>query len=110
MVHELAVIERVVDAVLEQVAGARVTLVRLEIGELAGVSTHALRSCFDICTSGTQLDGATLDIVEIPGEARCRCCERRERVRSFATPCACGSFDRELVHGDDLRLVEVEVV
>lgn len=108
--HELAVMERVVDAVLEQVSGARVTLVRLEIGELSGVSPEALRSCFEICVGGTRLDGATLDIVEVPGHARCRACERQERIRSFATPCTCGSFDRELMRGGELRLVEVEVV
>ena len=110
VVHELAVMESVVDAVVAQTDGRRVTLVRLEIGALAGVAIDALRFCFDVSTEATPLAGATLDIIEVPARARCRTCGSEAAIRAFATPCTCGSFDRALVCGDELRLTEVEVL
>ncbi len=109
-VHELALMQGVVDSVVEQVGTERVVLVRLAIGELAGVATDALRFCFEACTRDTTLANAELDIVAIPGRARCRACARVEPMRTLASPCSCGSFDRELVAGNELRLVEVEVL
>lgn len=107
--HELAVMESVVETIRERLGDQRVALVRLEIGELAGVELEALRFCFDVCTQGTPLAGAELDIVRIPGAARCRSCGGEHAAPSLASPCPCGSFDRELVSGDELRLKEVEV-
>ena len=34
----------------------------------------AIRFCFDVVAQGSALDGAALDIVEIPGRARCLDC------------------------------------
>ncbi len=109
-VHELALMESVVDAVIDQIGDARVAVVRLEVGELAGVAVDAMRFSFDVCVRGTVLEGAALEIVEIAGRARCRSCGAELRLRSFGAPCDCGSFDRELVSGDELRLLDVEVL
>lgn len=100
--------ESVVDQVVDQI-GDPIAIVRLEIGQLAGVDVDALRFCFDVCTRGTSLAGATLEIVAIPGRARCRACGAEYPVGSFADPCGCGSFDKQVVAGDELRLKEVEV-
>ena len=107
--HELSLIEGVVDAVTEQLGGQRVALVRLAIGALAGVAVDALRFSFEVCTRGTPLEGAALDIVSIAGRARCRRCGNEYDAPTLAAPCPCGSFDRDLVAGDELRLVEVEI-
>ena len=107
-VHELAVMESVVEMVLERVA-TPVALVRLEIGELAGVDVEALRFCFGICTEDTTLAKATLEIVRVGGRARCQLCGVEQAIHSLATPCTCGSFDRVLVAGHELKLKDVEV-
>lgn len=107
--HELALMESVVDAVVDQIGEERVAVVRLEIGELSGVAIDALRFSFDVCTEGTVLDGAELAIVQVAGAVRCRSCGSEHATSSFATPCPCGSFDRELVRGGELRLIDVEV-
>jgi hydrogenase nickel incorporation protein HypA/HybF len=67
--HELALMDDLVDVVAEQVGDARVQVVRLEVGRHAGASVHALRFCFELCTSGTVLEGAELVIVETPDNA-----------------------------------------
>ena len=43
---------------------ARVHRLTLVIGRLSGVMPDALRFCFDICSEGTVLEGATLEIIE----------------------------------------------
>jgi hydrogenase nickel incorporation protein HypA/HybF len=107
--HELSLMENMVEAVEQRIFGQRVALVRLEIGTLAGVATDALRFAFEVCTQKTVLEGATLEIVEIPARARCRACDLVEPVAGFAAPCVCGCFDRELVCGAEIRIKEIEV-
>ena len=107
--HELALIQSIVAAVEERVQPARVDIVRLEIGQLAGVSEQALRFCFDVCTRGTILEGAALEIAGIVGRARCRRCGSEMAMESFLETCACGSTELEVVAGEELRIRNVEV-
>jgi hydrogenase nickel incorporation protein HypA/HybF len=110
-VHELALMESVVDAIIDHVdRESRVAVVRLEIGELAGVDVAALRFCFDVCTQATAIAGAELDIITVDARARCRVCHTAHHVRSLASACPCGSYDRELIAGTELRLKELEVI
>jgi hydrogenase nickel incorporation protein HypA/HybF len=101
--------ESVVEEVLARTDGQRVAVIRLEIGELAGVTFDAMRFSFDVCTAGTPLEGAALDIVRIAGRARCNWCGSEQPMPSYGAPCTCGSFDRELLCGDELRVKEAEV-
>ncbi len=107
--HELALMESMVEEVEQRVEG-RVAVVRLELGTLAGVARDALRFAFDVCTEKTVLEGATLEIVSIPARALCRGCGTESPLEAYATPCACGCFDRDLVCGDEIRVREVEVL
>ena len=66
--HELALATEVVNICAERADGARVIRVRLEVGRLAAVLPDALRFCFDACSHGTSVEGATLDIIETQGE------------------------------------------
>jgi hydrogenase nickel incorporation protein HypA/HybF len=108
--HELAVMEDVVREVETRIGTDGVRVIRLEIGQLAGVARDALEFCFEVCTSGTGLAGAKLDIVEIQARAICRTCGVEHAVAWFGAPCACGSFDQRLVAGTEMRLKEVELV
>lgn len=66
--HELSLMESVVDAVRSVVGDARVHRVRLLVGQGAGATPRALRFCFDVCARGTVLEGAALEIVEGEGD------------------------------------------
>ncbi|HUK64896.1 MAG TPA: hydrogenase maturation nickel metallochaperone HypA [Dongiaceae bacterium] len=107
--HELALMESIVAAVEERIQPARAARVRLQIGRLAGVMPDALRFCFDVCTQGTHLEGAALEIDEIRGRATCRRCGREVEMESFLDACPCGSVDVDLVAGQEVRVKEVEV-
>ena len=108
--HELAITESVVAAVAERVGPAKVTRVQLLIGKLSGVVPDSVRFCFDVCTEGTVLAGAQLDIVEIPGRGQCRDCEATVELEDVIALCPCGSANLQLVGGQELRIIEVEVV
>lgn len=66
--HELALMEDLVGVVTEETVGARVHVVRLRVGREACVSPDALQFCFDVCTRGTALEGAALEIIEGAGD------------------------------------------
>jgi hydrogenase nickel incorporation protein HypA/HybF len=66
--YELGLIEDLISTVEDGVGGAKVHLVRLVVGKASCASPHALQFAFELCTHGTPLEGATLDIVETPGE------------------------------------------
>jgi hydrogenase nickel incorporation protein HypA/HybF len=110
-VHELSLIQSVVDAVAEKTAPARVTVVRLEIGRLSGVVVDSIRFCFDLVTEGTALAGATLEIAEPAGHGRCRDCAAEFDVDDPIVLCpGCGSADVAVLSGRELRITSVEVI
>jgi hydrogenase nickel incorporation protein HypA/HybF len=107
--HELAITESVVAAVSDHVGPARVIRVQLLIGKLSGVVPDSVRFCFDVCTAGTALAGAQLDIVETPGRAQCRDCQADVELEDPLALCACGSANLAFLAGQELRITEVEV-
>jgi hydrogenase nickel incorporation protein HypA/HybF len=108
--HELSITRSIVDACSERAAGARVARVTLEVGRLTCVLPDALRFCYDLCTEGTSLAGSVLEIVRIPGRARCRACGDEVELNDFLTPCGCGSHDLHYLAGEDLMIKEMELM
>ncbi|MFM0225377.1 hydrogenase maturation nickel metallochaperone HypA [Paraburkholderia dipogonis] len=108
--HELSIANSVVEICAEQAHGARVRRVTLEIGQLSAVMPEAIRFCFDVCAKDTAVEGAALDIVVMPGEARCLTCGATLAVDVPFGQCACGSENLELISGQQLKIRQMEVV
>jgi hydrogenase nickel incorporation protein HypA/HybF len=109
--HELAVTQAVIDAVVEKTGDTPIAKLTLEIGCMSGVLVEAVRFCFEVAADGTPLAGAVLDVVEIPGTARGRDCAL---VFDVADPwillCSgCGSANATVLTGADLLIRSVEV-
>jgi len=109
-VHELGIAEEVVAIVAARTGGARVTRIVLEIGQLCAVMPDAMRFCFDLVTEGTVAEGARLEIVEIPGRARCLACGAEVVLDRPFGRCRCGGSDLDWLAGEELRVKEVDVV
>src|SRR5437588_9473326 len=107
--HEVGIAEEVIEAVVARVDGARVSRVVLDVGRLSGVLPDAIRYCFDLCAEGTPLEGASLEIVETPGTARCRACDEILQLDRFFGRCACGSSDLEWLSGDELKVTQIDL-
>jgi hydrogenase nickel incorporation protein HypA/HybF len=48
---------------------SRIVSLRLELGELAGVTAEALAAAFPLCAAGTRAEGAELHIERVPGRS-----------------------------------------
>lgn len=107
--HELSICQSIVDSVCEAVPEGEVLVVTLEIGKLSGVVPDAVRFCFDACTRGTRVEGARLDVVDVPGRGRCGSCERELDVNELVAQCPCGNPFLEILRGRELRIRSVEV-
>ncbi|MGB9378090.1 MAG: hydrogenase maturation nickel metallochaperone HypA [Mycobacteriales bacterium] len=107
--HELSVTQSVVDAVIDRMGEAEVTSVLLEIGKLSGIEPDSVKFCFEIVASGTTLENASLEIVELPGQGRCRACHEVLTIDDRILLCTCGSADVEVLGGAELRIRSVEV-
>ena len=107
--HELAIVESVVETVTDRLPGARISCVRLEIGALSGVVADAVRFCFELATEGTGLEGASLEITEKPGQCRCRTCGEDFSPDGPILLCPCGSADAEVLAGQELKIASVKV-
>jgi hydrogenase nickel incorporation protein HypA/HybF len=109
-VHELSITQSVVTAVTQRMRDARVCRIRLEVGQLSGLVPDSVRFCFEMVAAGTTCEGATLEIDEPAGRARCRTCGTAFETGEVLPLCdGCGSADVEVEGGRELRIREVEV-
>jgi hydrogenase nickel incorporation protein HypA/HybF len=109
--HELSLTETLIDLVQEQVQGAQVQRVVLEIGQLSAVLPEAMQFCFTACCAGTSLAAAQLEIVEVPGLAHCQDCGASVALEQpFGLCDRCGSLNLHIVQGQDLLLKSIELI
>lgn|SRR5574342_69401 len=111
--HEMALAESVVQIVEDYARREgfrRVRTLWLEIGQLAGVESHAMRFCFDAAARATPAEGARLEIVEAPGSAWCLQCSAAVPLAARHDPCPhCGSYQLQVTGGTEMRVKELEV-
>jgi hydrogenase nickel incorporation protein HypA/HybF len=107
--HELSITQGIVESVCEAVPDGKVLAVTVEIGKLSGVVSDSVRFCFDLCARDTPLEGARLDIVDVPGVGRCGSCQHEMEIAALVTGCPCGNPFLEILRGQELRIRSVEV-
>jgi hydrogenase nickel incorporation protein HypA/HybF len=108
--HELSITRNIVAIVSDCAHGRRVGRVTLEVGKLSGVMTDAIAFCFDIVVQDTVLEGATLDITEVEGRARCTACGAEFDMPTLYTACACGSRRLHRLQGEELKIKTMELL
>ena len=111
--HEMSLCESMLQ-IMEDSASrqgfSRVKTVWLEIGDLAGVETDALRFSFDVICKDTLANRARLEIIAVPGRAWCPPCGCNVPLAARFDPCPrCGSHQLQINQGDELRIKELEV-
>ena len=108
--HELGITQNIVAIVGERARGQKVCRVKMKIGKLSAIVPDAIRFCFDICAQGTELEGATLEIDEVPGLGKCNLCGDEMELSLLAAVCKCGANDIRCIAGQELLITEMEVV
>jgi hydrogenase nickel incorporation protein HypA/HybF len=109
--HELGIAEAIVAIAEEHAGGRHVEKIELKIGHLRQVVPDALTFAFELVAQGTSVEGAILVIEDVPVRIVCRGCARDSRVTEFPFACPnCGSFDINVVTGDELLVDSLEIV
>jgi hydrogenase nickel incorporation protein HypA/HybF len=108
--HELSVTRSVVAIVSEHAHGQKVLGVTLEVGRLSGMLPEAIRFCFDVCSQGTPLEGALLQIIEVEGRGLCSACGAEPAMSMPLGRCpVCREPSLHIVAGTELKIKQMEV-
>ncbi len=108
--HELAIAEAVVRIASRHARGRRVAAVVVAAGHLRQVVPDALAFAFELVTVGTPVEGARLELREVPARVRCRACGAESEQDGFPLACgACGALDVAVIAGEELHVEELEI-
>ena len=108
--HELAVADSVVQIASRHADGRQVTKVYLKVGHLRQVVPSALAFSFELVAQGTPVEGAELEMEEVPVLGRCRECGVESRLESFPLQCGtCGGFELQILEGEELYVDSLEL-
>ncbi len=112
--HEVSICEGILGVIEDQARTHGFTAVRritLEIGAFAGVEQAALRFGFDAVMRGSVAEGALLEIIDLPGRARCYDCEDVVDIMDRLACCPrCGGERLLPEGGGEMRIKDMEVV
>ena len=108
--HELSIADSVVRVAVRQADGRRVTKVQMKVGYLRQVVPSSLAFGFGLLAEGTPVEGAELEIEQVPAEGRCHGCGVESRFGSLPLQCGgCGGFDVEILKGEELLVESLEL-
>jgi len=113
-VHELSLCMNLVDQLTElasQHGATSVARIEVQVGALSGIEARLLEDAFPFACAGTVAESAVLAVELVRPRIRCRHCLREADAAPNRLVCnSCGSFDTELLSGQDLILSRVELV
>ena len=115
--HELPTVRDIHGIILQRAGSAgatRVVSVDLDIGALSDLQDEWIRRYFAHLSSGTIVEGATVNIERSPGVFRCGGCRETFEVDSIAgvdLRCpACGKVDLTVISGRGFRVKGIEII
>ena len=112
--HEMGIAMEIVDiakaSIPEDMQGAKVRRVNLQVGKLTAIVADSLRFCFDLVVKDTPLEGSELAIEEVPVVARCKDCQAQWTVTEPVFTCtACRSGAIDILSGRELDIKSIEI-
>ncbi|BBO76311.1 hydrogenase nickel incorporation protein HypA [Desulfosarcina widdelii] len=112
--HEMGIAMEIVDiakaSIPQDMQGAKVQRVNLQVGKLSAIVSESLRFCFDLVTKDTPLEGAELSIEELPVVARCKDCNTQWTVTEAVFTCKkCQSGNIDILSGRELDITSIEI-
>jgi hydrogenase nickel incorporation protein HypA/HybF len=90
--------------------GRRVAKVEVRVGHLRQVVPASLTFAFELIAQGTELEGAELDIEQVPAAGVCQDCGSTTPLPDFPLMCsACGGLDVDVTEGEELEVESLEL-
>ena len=113
--HEMGIAMEIIDiaeaSIPAGMADVQVESVNLRIGKLSAIVPESLTFCFGVAIKETRLEGARLNIEQVPVVAVCKACGAKMTIDEPAFACqTCSSGDIELISGKELDIVSIEIM
>ncbi|WP_408605464.1 hydrogenase maturation nickel metallochaperone HypA/HybF [Legionella tunisiensis] len=71
---------------------------------------ESLRFSFNIVARGSIADNASLEIIEIKGQAICDFCHETVMLKNYYDGCnRCGQYSLRIIQGEEMRVKSMEV-
>lgn len=111
--HELYVAQNLLEAA-EKAArehnAAKITSIRLIIGEWSGIEFEALSFCLKVAGKGTLAEDAVVEIESPKLKCRCRECGLEFEPEQQRFACAeCGSPETEVISGREIQIESIDL-
>lgn len=112
--HELSVTQSILSIVVrhaEQAGAARVTDIRLVVGQLSSIVDDSVQFYWDLIAAGTLAEGARLHFQRRPAEMRCQACGAQFELAASAefTCPRCASADVRVTSGEEFYVESIDV-
>jgi hydrogenase nickel incorporation protein HypA/HybF len=108
-VHEVGLVDGIVEAVQRRAGDRPVARFRVRIGTLHRASQGPMDQALELVAAGTNLDGATMELIQVPVTLTCRSCGASAESDDLGPVCAaCGSTELDHRGGDELILESIE--
>lgn len=109
--HELSIARQLAGVVSRAAGGRQVLAVQVRVGHLRQVVPSSLTSAWTFTVAGTVLEGAALELEEVPVRLSCRACGiTAPPPAPLVFDCAvCASPDTSVVAGEELAVVSIDV-
>ena len=111
--HELSICQALieqVEAVARKEGAVQVVQVRIGIGPLSGVEPQLLEQAYQLARAGSVAATASLLIDHLPIRVSCRGCGQETAAEVTNLACGnCGDWHTNLVSGDEMLLLQVEL-
>jgi len=112
-VHEYHLVEGAVKMAIasaKENQAAKVSRVKLVVGEALGLEDSSLRLYFESLSQGTLLEGAELIIRHVAARLKCSKCGKEFERQDKGLECpACGGLGRPIDIGKDFCLEDIEI-
>ena len=109
--HELSLALEVIDMAQRETTKNSLTSVLeilIEVGVLSGVEADAFEMAMKMASKDSILEGASINIVRIPGKGRCVDCRQDFPMENPLATCPeCHGLPDEIIRGREFRVVSL---
>ncbi len=111
--HEMSVAQNILGIVqqhLPEHLHSHASVIRLRIGDAAGVVPESLEFCLNAIIANTPLHSVSLSIERVPLQFHCNACQTDSTSESVFFICQnCGANDVTILSGTELQVIEIEL-
>lgn len=109
--HELSILVaaiKSVEEIMDENHLEEVQTIVFDVGEVSGVVPAFLEKLYPAATHNTRLEGSSMRVEIVPGDARCRECGQTYNLPDNDGFCPyCGSRDFDVLSGDGFTIKEL---